>query len=461
MFLIILSFQFLGGHGAILQNDHMQQLHVFRTSNRDETQMAEWLDQLFKGFVSAEAPSGGIVGLAVVAGVVATVLFKFAGEQFRKLMNKLFEASWQAVIALAVGSGGYVLLDSKRYAPAILGLIAVIICLWASHTGAKISDHSRFAKLPLSKYPVATLVLILLAPAYLLAHLVEAQVVSRYEEQLIEQEGRIVVGFVLPSHIPTEDPDEISTLQLEKSIFEQLYATLQDAPFTAYDNVDVLPRGISTDDFESLKREFPPDVASRRGLARGLIARYKKRSPVDIVLASYLTELGGEVPRTRYKFLVFELDWQAQKLTLRDEFRHSYVGGISEYEVRRIALLAATDFTDYMLNSYPSVDSGGAFQLPTEIDAQTTAYLIELFRTHYVEYEDYYHHADPDWSGHSLYRPAADSPDPNITLWHEAFRDDPTETGAEDRYDMQWEVGARRARDVVDSIATREAPDDR
>ena len=51
--------------------------------------MPDWFSQLLDTFFANESPSGGLVGLAVGAAVLATSLLKFASEQFRDLMATL------------------------------------------------------------------------------------------------------------------------------------------------------------------------------------------------------------------------------------------------------------------------------------------------------------------------------------------------------------------------------------
>ena len=206
--------------------------------------MLDGLSQIFGEIFGNASPSGGMVGLAVGAALLASALFKFASEQFREIMKSLFADSWQAVIALAVASGGFLLLADRYYTPAILGLVAVAACLWASRGKRKLAEGAKLGRISMSGFPVASLVLMILFPVYVTAHLVEKQFAGALERKLLEQEHTMTVAFILPSYNRSEDLDEQSALELEKEFFKQIYRTLHESPLMNYNNVDVRPMSV-------------------------------------------------------------------------------------------------------------------------------------------------------------------------------------------------------------------------
>lgn len=419
--------------------------------------MAEAIARWIENFIATALPSGGQMGLAAVVFAAAAYLFKFASERASARMKKLFDGSWQAVAALALAGGGFIYFSQPRYSPLILALIAAVACLWASHSGAAKPDRSaapRISRFSIRGVSLATLILVLLVPVYAVSHVVEWRISLQREARLQEEEGQVIVAFVLPSYKPTEDltsADAEAPSAFEKRTFEQIYITLLNAAEAIDLKVEILPINISIDEFENLKLQFPPRTIDHPKLIQKLLNVFRDRSPIDIVLKSNLTVLNNEARTARFAFQAYELDRRGQELVLIDEFRHDLIGQTSESDVRRIALLAATEFSYFLLRTYPTLGFEDGFELTAELEQKVWDYYSGLFRQHYVDHVDYHRYADADWPGHALAGQAGPASYDRVKDWYAAFSEPPPDPGAEVRFNTQSNVTQRRGNDLVES----------
>lgn len=415
--------------------------------------MAEDFARSVQDLIASALPSGGKVGLAAVVFVAAVFLVKFASERASSRVQKLFDESWQAVLALALAGGGFLLFPQPRYVPLVLGLIAAIVCLWASNSSANSSDSDaklQFWRYPIRRASIATLVLALFVPVYFIAHVVEHQFLLERAARLKAEEGQVIVAFVLPSHKPAEDYlDLVDSAEFEKRTFEQIYVTLRDAAAASELKVEILPVNASIAEFESLKQRFPPRNIDRTDLIQKLVNNFPDHSPVDIVLQSNMTVINEVTNKSRYSFQAYEFDWQKQDLTLIAEFRYEFEGLASEHEVRRIALLVATKFSHFLIKTFPNYSSEEGFTLTADLEQKIWAYYEKLFKQHFVEYTDYYQKEDPDWDGHALAQQAGSASYSRVLDWYKAFSLAPPDPGAEERYDIQRNVTRHRSLEAI------------
>ena len=272
------------------------------------------------------------------------------------------------------------------------------------------------------------------------------------------EEGKVIVAFVLPSHRQAEDLLSASaedSTTFEKRTFEEIYVTLRNAAAASQLKVEILPVNISIEEFEDLKQRFPPRTVDRPKLIQNLVRSSRDRSPIDIVLKSNLTVIDKDPQTARFDFQAYELDWQEQDLVLIDEFRHDLIGLASERDVRRVALLVATEFSHFLLKRYPELGSEEGFVLTAEQEQKIWDYYGDLFREHYVEHVDYHRNADPEWTGHALAKQDGPASYSHVRDWYDAFSEQPPDLQAEEQFNIRSAVAQRRTAETIESSRAR------
>ena len=407
--------------------------------------------------------AAGEVGALGIAIAAAIALLKMVGSEIKSRIEQLLKNNVQALAALGLGAGGFLLIEPARYAPFLSGCIVAGLCVWVSKVPPSWLSHERL-RTRFGKPSAATIALLLFVPFYVGAHIVEDRLEERRWQRLLESEAEVLVAFVLPTDKRQEAIDDA----MEHRTFNEIYKSLRDGFFDADPVVEVRPADDtivasidgSLDDYIDLKRRFPPEDRDREDLERRLAAVYRGQSPIDIVVTS---KLRGDGENAVFDIRAYDIDYERGT---NPDFPPTATYGIKlegasfqqdEFDHRRVMLVAAAKLALYFLDDYAPLDAENGLTLTPAQEAQIWDFFADQFRMLSDQYDDYIAAADADWGGHRLARLPAPCADAQFTAAME--RQYPDELCSTKLYVREWVAAYCPARPGDDAYCDSPAAD--
>lgn len=341
--------------------------------------------RIFQGY-----PSGGILL------VVAVTLLAIVTAILRTKLRDWISTSWQALIALTIGAGGYIL-DGGRAIPLFLGISTALLCLlWRSlirnnhPLGIWLVHYVN--RLPgVSRLPRPSPYAFLLGAGlffYTFGQLGTWGAETYWAKKLVKDEGEFFVSFSMPPH--NNNPMTVDSYKsLEKNLFSQLNGALRDSFSHLTTKTIVLPEKKLLKDYPRLRTEFPPGPENRSELTRKILTyRQGVGSRVDLALEPSFNEVSSKQKQFRYRFRLYKLDHAAETLERLNWRVELY--GLAD-EVRRAALVAVAELVIFVV--------GPDLKLSKKEEGLLWKKLIKDFKDYYESIDSHSEKRLLSWKG--------------------------------------------------------------
>lgn len=332
-------------------------------------------------------PSGGL--LLVVAGALLTTVAAVLRTKLRDWLS----TSWQALIALAIGAGGF-FLDGGRAVPLIVGVLTALLCLlWMYLLRTRyplgkwlVNQINRLAIVTWLRITSPyTFVLGVGLVCYALSQLGTWRVEIYWAEKLAENEKKLLVSFTVPPHNMT--PTAVDRLMgIEENLHRTVNSVLRDSFSHLTKKTNILPEATLLNEYAQLRAEFRSGLENRRELIPMLLSyRQGVGSRVDVVLEPIFNEVSSK--QFVFRFRLYKLDHVAKELK-RLEWEVEVYG--LDNEVRRAALVAVAELMIFVVRGDLNISK-------SEEDLLWMA-LIEDFKVYYKDFDFHIERRLSSWS---------------------------------------------------------------